>query len=179
RAPRGDPGGPADLVDPQGVRHPGGTAACRRGGALRRGVAGPGVGRAPRSVQQHRAGDGRPAAAQARRPAPDPHRGRHRIPAMRLPLRARLTALFAVVFVLAAGALLALTLVLVNRSLDQASAANAPAQREYVAQLEKSLQALQSDPSAGKNNPDAQKKQADLKRQLIEANAGASQAVRD
>ncbi len=98
---------------------------------------------------------------------------------MRLPLRARLTALFAAVFVLAAGALLALTLVLVNRSLDQASAANSPAQQEYVAQLEKTLNAITDEIGTGKPSVDAQKKQVDIKQRLIAANQGSGQAVRD
>ena len=98
---------------------------------------------------------------------------------MRLPLRARLTALFAAVFVLAAGALLALTLGLVSRSIDQASAANSPAQREYVAQLEKALNELNDEIGTEKPGVEAQKKQADLKQKLIEANNGSGQAVRD
>jgi signal transduction histidine kinase len=98
---------------------------------------------------------------------------------MKLPLRARLTALFAAVFVLSAGALLALTLVLVNRSLDAAAAVNSPAQREYVNQLEKALTELQNEAGPGKPDSDTQKKQSDLKQRLIEANAGSGQAVRD
>jgi signal transduction histidine kinase len=98
---------------------------------------------------------------------------------MRLPLRTRLTALFAAVFVLAAGALLILTLVLVSRSLDRASAANSPSQKEYVSQLENALAEINNEIEKGQPSVDTQKKQADLKQRLIDANAGSGQAARD
>jgi signal transduction histidine kinase len=96
----------------------------------------------------------------------------------RLTLRTRLTALYAMVFVLAAGALLALTLTLVSTSLDRAAAANSPAQQKYRANLEAAL--IQADQAAANGKPDAdlQKKRAHLKQQLIEANAASGDTLR-
>jgi len=96
----------------------------------------------------------------------------------RLTLRTRLTALYTVVFVLAAGALLALTLVLVSSSLDRAAATDSPAQQQYRANLEAALR--QADQAAASGKPDAalQKKRAEMKRQLIEANALSGDTVR-
>src|SRR2546430_17058785 len=96
----------------------------------------------------------------------------------RLPLRARLTALYAAIFVLSAGILLTLTLILVNRSLNQAAEANAPAQREYVQKLEKAL--AQNQQESGENlTVEQRKKQADLKEELIKAQAGSTATVRN
>jgi signal transduction histidine kinase len=96
----------------------------------------------------------------------------------RLPLRARLSLLYALVFVIAAGALLAFTVVLVNRSIDRASAVNSPAQREYVSKLESSLQQIERDIGKGNADPNTAGKQAAIKRELIEANANSADAVR-
>jgi signal transduction histidine kinase len=93
---------------------------------------------------------------------------------MRLPLRARLTALYAVVFLAASGALLTLSVLLVNRSLDQASAVTSPAQQAYRAQLEAALAKTQQDSANSKPSVAEQKKQADLKEQLIQANETAN-----
>jgi signal transduction histidine kinase len=96
---------------------------------------------------------------------------------MRLTIRARLTALYAVVFLLAAGGLLVLSVILVNQTLDQASSANAPAQKEYVTQLEKALDDMNQQVGPGKPDSATEKKREDLKQQLIDAQNGAGKTV--
>src|ERR1019366_2341708 len=65
---------------PEGVRAAGVPARGRGPGGLRRGTAGPGVGRSSRPIY-HRGQDNDPApAGQARRAARDPHRPRGRLP---------------------------------------------------------------------------------------------------
>jgi signal transduction histidine kinase len=92
----------------------------------------------------------------------------------RLPLRARLTALYALVFVLASGALLALTLIMVSGSIDRASAASSPAQQQYRANLEAELEKLHNADAKGTQSQE----QADLKQKLVAANANSADAVR-
>lgn len=91
----------------------------------------------------------------------------------RLPLRARLTALYAVVFLVAAVGLLALTVVLVNQSIGTASGTNSAAQKEYRASLERALQA-----ASGKTDVASQKQQQELKEKLIAASNDANGTVR-
>lgn len=97
----------------------------------------------------------------------------------RLPLRARLTLLLAVVFVVGGAVLVALNTSEANRSIAAASAASAPAAAELQQQLSEILsQANQSQkPKAGTTPPpdtkpteQEQQQSADLKKKLLEAN---------
>jgi signal transduction histidine kinase len=101
----------------------------------------------------------------------------NRRPGSRLTLRARLTVLFATVFVLAAGVLLTLTVVLVNEGFNHAAEANAPAQKQYITELEQTLAKVDSNSSTP--SPKDDKLRQSIKEQLIEANAGSAQTLRN
>lgn len=97
----------------------------------------------------------------------------------RVPLRARLTLLLAVAFVVSGGLLVVLTTSLANRSIAAANAASAPAAAELQRQLGQILsQANQTQkPKPGSTPPpdtkpttEQQKQSADLKKKLLEAN---------
>jgi len=96
----------------------------------------------------------------------------------RLTLRARLTVLYATVFVVAAGVLLALSLTLVDQGFNQAAGANGDAQKQYVSELEGALAKIQ-DSIEGKPTEKQRNEQAKIKQQLIKANAGSGQTLRD
>jgi signal transduction histidine kinase len=97
----------------------------------------------------------------------------------RLPLRARLALILAVVFVVGGALLVALSTSLANRSIAAASAASAPAAAELQQQLSEILsQANQvpkpklgtTPPPDSKPTEQEQQQSADLKKKLLEAN---------
>jgi signal transduction histidine kinase len=94
-----------------------------------------------------------------------------------LTLRAKLTVLYATVFVLAAVALVALAITLVNQGFKQAAGAQGTASKEYVSELEAALAKVQ-DSVVGKPTFDQQEKQRKLKDELIKANAGSAETLR-
>ena len=85
RQPRSEPPGrvprrTAARPQPQGVRRPRVPAGLGRPGGLGRGTARAGLGRGGRPVHHRGQDDDPPAAGQARRAAPHPHRPRGRLP---------------------------------------------------------------------------------------------------
>ena len=96
----------------------------------------------------------------------------------RITLRTQLTALYAIVFMLAASALLALTLALVSTSLDRAAAVNSPAQQQYRADLEAALKQADQEATNAKPDADVQKRRAKIKQLLLQANAVSGDTIR-
>jgi signal transduction histidine kinase len=97
-----------------------------------------------------------------------------------LTLRARLAVLYATVLVVAAGALLVLALVLVDRGFVLASQTNGPAQKQYISKLEQALAELDQGSNGTKPaGPEEEKERQQIKDQLIAANTGSGQALRN
>jgi len=95
-----------------------------------------------------------------------------------LSLRARLAVLYATVLVVAAGALLVLALALVDHGFVLASKTNGAAQKQYISKLEQALAELgPTDGTKPSQQTDEERKQ--IKDQLIAANAGSGEALRD
>lgn len=95
----------------------------------------------------------------------------------RLPLRARLTLIFAVVFVVGGALLVALSTSLANRSIATANAASAPAAAELQQQIGEIINQMNQKPASGSTKPasgeptEAERKQSsDVKKKLVAAN---------
>jgi signal transduction histidine kinase len=93
-------------------------------------------------------------------------------------LRARLTVLYATVFVLAAAALLALTIALVSQGFKQAAGVGGTARKDYVSELESALAKLENSID-GTPTAKQEEQQRKIKQQLIDANAGSARTLRD
>jgi signal transduction histidine kinase len=104
----------------------------------------------------------------------------------RLTLRARLTLLLAIVFVLGGAVLVVLNTSLTNRSIAQATAASAPATAELQRELSDILSAANQSPkpgaettaSPGKPTTQQQQQSADLKKKLLAANSDYAAATK-
>jgi signal transduction histidine kinase len=95
-----------------------------------------------------------------------------------LTLRARLAVLYATVLVVAAGALLVLALALVDHGFVLASKTNGAAQKQYISKLEQALAEL--GPTDGtKPSAELDDQRKEIKDQLIAANAGSGEALRN